>query len=91
MLSDSIEEFFQKQGILSEKLENYSPREQQITLAKKIATILFTTNKDAPAKKFVKKTLVFPKQREPYTYNTTTYLSMILASTKETTKKILSQ
>ena len=31
---------------------------------------------------------VFPKQREPYTYNTSTYLGMILGRTKEDPKKI---
>lgn len=51
--------------------------------SKKIKTILLTNNKNAKAAKYVFKTIVFPKQREPYTYNTSTYLSMILAKTKE--------
>jgi len=31
---------------------------------------------------------IFPKNREPYSYNTSTYLSMILAHTKESPKEI---
>jgi len=32
---------------------------------------------------------LFPKQREPYTYNTSTYLGMVLGKTKESPKDIL--
>ena len=34
------------------------------------------------------KEYIFPKNREPYTYNTSTYLGMILAYTKESPKEI---
>ena len=53
---------------------------------------LLTNNPNAPAKEFLseKNIIVFPKNREPYTYNTSTYLSMILASTGENPKQILS-
>jgi len=51
--------------------------------SKKIKSILLTNNPDSKAKEYVNKTIVFPKQREPYTYNTSTYLSMILSKTKE--------
>lgn len=53
---------------------------------------LITNNSDAPAKKFVNEgdVIVFPKNREPYTYNTSTYLGMILASTREDPSSILS-
>lgn len=56
-----------------------------------IPEILFTNNADAPAGSFMEKEniRVFPKNREPYTYNTSTYLSMILAKTKEDPRKIL--
>lgn len=52
---------------------------------KGIRTILLTTNSEAPAKKYLTKTdiLVFPKNREPYAYNVSTYLGMILAKTRE--------
>ncbi len=51
--------------------------------SKKIKTFLITNTGDAPASKFASKTFVLPKQREPYTYNTSTYLSMIFASEPE--------
>ena len=51
--------------------------------------ILLTHNPDALAKKYAHKTLIFPKQPEPYTYNTSTYLGLILAKTKESPHQIL--
>lgn len=56
--------------------------------AKKNKVLLITNNFEAPAGKFVSEKIVFPKQREPYTYNTSTYLSMILSMTKESPKRI---
>jgi len=56
---------------------------------KKIKTILLTNNPNGEAAKFVDKKYVFPKNIEPYTYNTSTYLGMILAKTGENPKKIL--
>jgi len=52
---------------------------------RQIETHLLTNNADAPAKEVVGEdnTRVFPKNREPYTYNTSTYLGMILAKTGE--------
>jgi hypothetical protein len=50
---------------------------------------LFTNNSDSEAAKIADETLVFPKNIEPYTYNTSTYLGMILAKTGENPKKIL--
>ncbi len=57
-----------------------------------IPSILFTNNTDAPAGSFMEKehVRVFPRNREPYTYNTSTYISMILAKTKEDPHAILS-
>ena len=54
-------------------------------LGKKVA--LITNNPDAPASEFVEKdnVFVFPKNREPYTYNTSTYMGMILGVTHEDT------
>ncbi|OIO31591.1 MAG: hypothetical protein COZ49_02970 [Candidatus Yonathbacteria bacterium CG_4_10_14_3_um_filter_47_65] len=51
---------------------------------------LVTNNSDAPAKEFVKNesVFVFPKNREPYTYNTSTYMGMILGKTQEDPKSI---
>src|SRR3989344_216331 len=59
---------------------------------KGIETVLFTNNASAPAAAFLPEELVrvFPKNREPYTYNTSTYLSMIVADTLEDSKAIKS-
>lgn len=54
-----------------------------------IKTILFTNTKNSPAENLVSKTYVFEKNPEPYTYNTSTYLGMILSKTKENPKEII--
>src|ERR1035437_6212144 len=54
-----------------------------------IKTILFTNTKNSPAENIVSKTYVFEKNPEPYTYNTSTYLGMILSKTKENPKEII--
>ncbi|MEX0917568.1 MAG: hypothetical protein WDZ93_00240 [Candidatus Paceibacterota bacterium] len=56
------------------------------TLAKrKIPTVLLTNNPKPRAQEHLHegKVVVFPKNREPYTYNTSTYLGMILSHTEE--------
>jgi len=52
---------------------------------------LFTCNPEALAKEHVDedKTLVYPKNPEPYTYNDSTYKGMILSRTNEDPKQIL--
>jgi hypothetical protein len=53
--------------------------------------VLLTTTKNSPAEKLLgprDEVFHFPKQREPYTYNTSTYLGMILAKSKVQPKKI---
>lgn len=56
-----------------------------------LSAILFTNNPDAPAASFFapESVRIFPKNREPYTYNTSTYLSMIIAKTAENPAVIL--
>ena len=56
-----------------------------------IETRLLTCNPNAPAAAFVDadKVFCFDRNREPYTYNTSTYLSMILAKTGENPESIL--
>jgi hypothetical protein len=56
-----------------------------------IPTILLTNNEDAPAAAFMPAASVhvFPKNREPYTYNTSTYMGMILSKTCEDPQGIL--
>lgn len=50
-----------------------------------LKTVLLTNNENAPARSVVSDdyVYVFPKNREPYTYNTSTYLGMVLAKTGE--------
>lgn len=55
---------------------------------RKKKVILLTTKVNAPAREYVDEMVVFPKQAEPYTYNISTYLSMILAKTKENPQRI---
>lgn len=52
---------------------------------------LFTNNPAAPAARYFDPgdVLVFPKNREPYTYNASTYLGMILSKTGEDPAAIL--
>lgn len=51
----------------------------------KMLAWLITTNADASAREYLEpeRVLVFPKNREPYTYNTSTYMGMILSKTHE--------
>ena len=52
---------------------------------RKIETFLITNNENAPAKRYISKEnlFVFPKNREPYTYNTSTYMGMMFGNTHE--------
>jgi hypothetical protein len=63
----------------------------QMLRQKAIPTILLTNNQHAPALEFIPETsaFVFPKNREPYTYNTSTYMGMILSKTHEDPEAIL--
>lgn len=58
---------------------------------KGIDSVLLTNNIDAPALNYFDESSVYfyPKNREPYTYNTSTYLGMILSKTKEDPEQIL--
>lgn len=55
-----------------------------------LPTYLITTREDAPAAKVLKKdhVFVFPHIREPYTYNTSTYLSMLLGTERTSPTRI---
>jgi len=55
---------------------------------RRIKTILLTNNASALAIPYVHQAHVFPRNTEPYTYNTSTYLSMILGKTGEDPRKI---
>jgi hypothetical protein len=56
---------------------------------KTIPILLLTCNKKAEAKKDVDEMIEFPWNPEPYTYNTSTYMGMILSKTREDPKAIL--
>jgi len=58
--------------------------------SKDLSAYLLTNNRKAPAAEYFEgeKVIVFPKNREPYTYNTSTYLSMILSASNESASDI---
>lgn len=64
----------------------------EIELAKKLKlkTILFTCNKDSKAAKIADQVFIFKKISEPYTYNVSTYLGMIMAQEKAKAQDIAS-
>ncbi len=63
----------------------------EVELAKKIGlkTILFSCAPNSSAAKIADKVFIFKKLREPYTYNVSTYLGMILGAENAEPKKIL--
>lgn len=86
---DKLNHFkFQVGVVISASGGKHAPGIVKKIKSKKIKTFLITNNEHAPAKEIAGKTFVLPKQREPYTYNTSTYLGMILAKEKENPKNI---
>jgi hypothetical protein len=63
----------------------------ELKLAKKnnLKTILLTCSPNSSATKIADEIIVYPKINEPYTYNISTYLSIILSAGKEKPKNIL--
>jgi hypothetical protein len=60
---------------------------------KKKHLTLITNTENSPTNKFLDQkhnydSFIFPKQREPYTYNTSTYMGMIFGKTNESPKDI---
>lgn len=57
----------------------------ELELAKEngLLTTLLTTKRDSDAPRVADKVIVYSSLDEPYTYNTSTYMGMILSSTKE--------
>ncbi len=74
--------------LISASGEKHAPIIAKAVKKKKKEIVLFTNTENSSAEKYTDRVYIFPKQREPYTYNTSTYLGMILASTKEDPKKI---
>ena len=62
----------------------------EIELAKKhgLSTTLITTKADSPAANVADKTYAYKSIDEPYTYNTSTYMGMILGATHESVADI---
>jgi len=62
----------------------------EIKLAKKnnLKTILLTCSPQSTAAQLADQTLTYQKLPEPYTYNVSTYLGIILSTTQEDSKKI---
>jgi hypothetical protein len=75
--------------LISASGEKHAPIIAKYSNSKLKQVILITNNQNASAIKFADQVYIFPKNREPYTYNTSTYMGPILAYTKEDPKKIL--
>jgi len=79
--------------IISASGGKHSPIIAKVSKKYKKHITLITNTPSNPSEKYLDKKhkydeYIFPKQREPYTYNTSTYLSMILGKTGEDPKKI---
>lgn len=75
--------------VISASGEKDSVWELELAKKNKLKTILLTCSPESSAAKIADQVYAFRKLSEPYTYNTSTYLSMILSLTKEDPKKIL--
>jgi|TARA_B100001971_G_C18184446_1_gene534753 hypothetical protein len=75
--------------LLSASGKKHAPVIAKAVKKRGIKVILITNNDTAPAKAIAHETIILPKNVEPFTYNTSTYMGMILTKTKEDPKKIL--
>lgn len=62
--------------------------ELELAKEKGLETTLLTTKKDSPAAQIADKVYIFESLSEPYTYNTSTYMGMILSATRENASEI---
>jgi len=76
--------------VISASGEKDSVWELELAKKNKLKTILLTCSPESSAAKIATKVYAYRKLSEPYTYNTSTYLGMILSLTKEKPAKILS-
>ncbi len=76
--------------IFSASGAKHAPIIAQAAKEKKIPTQLVTCTENSPAQKILGKenTIITHKNREPYTYNTSTYMGWIFAKTREEPAKI---
>jgi hypothetical protein len=77
--------------IISASGEKDSVWETKLAKKTKLKTTLITCSKNSTSAKIADQVKVFKKLPEPYTYNVSTYIAMILASTGEKTDYILKQ
>lgn len=75
--------------IISASGEKDSVWELELAKKNKLKTILLTCSANSSAAKIADQVFVYPKIAEPYTYNVSTYLGMILSFTKEKPENIL--
>jgi hypothetical protein len=75
--------------IISASGEKDSVWEAKLAKKNKLKTILITCSPESTAAKIVDEVIVYPKIPEPYTYNISTYLGMILSLTNESPESIL--
>ncbi len=68
--------------IISASGEKDSVWEIKETKKSKLKTVLLTCSPESSAAKIADEVIIFPKLSEPYTYNFSTYLSMIAAANK---------
>ena len=76
--------------IISASGEKHAPIFAEKAQSKTLPVFLLTCSQNSSAEKIVweKNTTITPKNREPYTYNTSTYMGWVLANTWENPKKI---
>jgi hypothetical protein len=75
--------------IISASGEKDSVWEAKLAKKHRLKTILLTCSENSTAAKIADEVLLYPKIAEPYTYNISTYLGMILSVTQENPKHIL--
>lgn len=75
--------------IISASGEKDSVWEIELAKKNKLKTILLTCSSNSTAAKLADQVFVYPKIAEPYTYNVSTYLGMILSFTGENPNNIL--
>ena len=74
--------------IISASGEKDSVWELESAKKASLKTVLLTCSPDSSAAKIADRTFTYHKLPEPYTYNTSTYLGMILSATNENTEAI---
>lgn len=74
--------------VISASGEKDSVWETELAKEKGLRTTLLTCGKDSSAAKIADKVLAYRKIAEPYTYNTSTYLGMVLSTTGESANEI---